>query len=178
MNTKLGASLRKTGGFTMENMAYIGALAYGLTAISTVITGWLADRAIAAGSTPTRVRKICTTAGLSFASVIMAVVIIPGSTASMLVLMIACISQGVFASSHWAITQTIAGPAAAGKWSGLQNCFANMAGVTAPAITGFVVDRSGQFYWAFVVTACVVLIGAANYIFFLGPVKPLEWSKQ
>lgn len=170
--------LVKERGFTMENMAYIGALAYGLTAISTVVTGWLADRAIAAGSTPTRVRKTCTTVGLAFASVIVAVVIIPGSTASMLVLMVACISQGVFASSHWAITQTIAGPAAAGKWSGLQNCFANMAGVIAPLITGFVVDRSGQFYWAFVVTACVVLIGAANYLFLLGPVKPLEWSKQ
>ncbi len=170
--------LVKERGFTMENMAYIGALAYGLTAISTVVTGWLADRAIAAGSTPTRVRKTCTTAGLTVASVIVAVVIIPGSAASMLVLMVACISQGVFASSHWAITQTIAGPAAAGKWSGLQNCLANMAGVIAPAITGFVVDRSGQFYWAFVVTACVVLIGAANYLFLLGPVKPLEWSKQ
>jgi MFS family permease len=120
--------LVKERGFTMENIAYIGALAYGLTIISTVATGWFADQAIAVGSTPTRLRKTCTTAGLTFASVIVAVAIIPGSVASMLVLMVACISQGVFASSNWAITQTIVGPAAASKWSGLQNCFANMAG--------------------------------------------------
>lgn len=86
--------------------------------------------------------------------------------------------SGCFCFQPLGYNQTIAGPAAAGKWSGLQNCFANMAGVTAPVITGFVVDRSGQFYWAFVVTACFVLIGAANYLFFLGPVKPLEWRKQ
>jgi MFS transporter, ACS family, D-galactonate transporter len=163
-------------GFTMDTMAIVGSVAYCVTAISTTITGWLADRAIAAGQTPTRIRKRCTVTGLTLASVVLAVVIIPGSAASMAILMFACLSYGIYTSSHWAITQTIAGPSAAGKWSGLQNSFANMAGVAAPAITGFVVDKTGQFFWAFAVSAVVVLIGASIYAFFLGPVETLKWD--
>jgi MFS transporter, ACS family, D-galactonate transporter len=170
--------LVKERGFSMDNMAIVGALAYCVTAVSTTITGWLADRAIAAGYTPSRVRKGCTGIGLAFASVVMVVVITPGSVASMIILMFACISYGVFSSSHWAITQTIAGPEAAGKWSGVQNFFANMSGVAAPAITGFVVDRTGHFFWAFAVAAVVVLIGASTYAFFLGPVETIKWDER
>ncbi|MFB3778000.1 MAG: MFS transporter [Bryobacteraceae bacterium] len=161
--------------FSMDSMAKVGALAYLTSAVSTTITGWLSDRAIAAGSTPTRVRKTCTGAGLGFATVIVAVAVVPNPTAAMVFLMLACASYGMYASSHWAITQTLAGPAAAGKWSGLQNFLANLAGVVAPALTGYVVDRTGQFFWAFAVAAVVVLIGACVYLFVLGPIKPVDW---
>ncbi len=163
-------------GFTMDTMAIVGSLAYFVTAISTTVTGWLADRAIASGQTATRIRKRCTITGLTLASVVMAVVIIPGSAASMAILIFACLSYGIFASSHWAIAQTIAGPSAAGKWSGVQNSFANMSGVAAPAITGFVVNKTGQFFWAFAVAAVVVLIGASAYAFLLGPVETIKWK--
>jgi MFS family permease len=93
----------------------------------------------------------------------------------MVFLMLGCMSYGVFASSHWAITQTIAGPLAAGKWTGLQNCFANLAGVVAPVLTGFVVERTGRFFWAFAAAAVVALAGSLVYILVLGPVTPVKW---
>jgi MFS family permease len=163
--------------FSMDRMATIGALAYAVTATATIITGWLADRAIAAGVSPTRVRKTCTAAGLGCSTVILAVVAVPSGSASMAFLMLACVSYGVFASSHWAITQTIAGPAAAGRWAGLQNFVGNWAGIAAPALTGFIVGRTGQFFWAFASVAVVVLTGAFVYLFFLGPVEPAVWPK-
>ena len=98
--------------------------------------------------------------------------------ASMAWLMFACVAYGVFASSHWAIPQTIAGPIAAGKWTGLQNCLANFAGVAAPWITGFAVERTGHFFWAFAVCSAVVLVGAAAYAFLMGPVEPLQWPAR
>ncbi len=161
--------------FSMNTMATLGALAYFVSAASTTIAGWLSDRAIAAGATPTRVRKTCAGAGLGFATIVIAVTVVSDPTASMVLLMLACCSYGVYASSHWAITQTLAGPLAAGKWSGLQNFIANLAGVVAPTLTGFVIDKTGQFFWAFAVSAAVVLIGAGVYVFGLGPVKPVEW---
>jgi MFS transporter, ACS family, D-galactonate transporter len=165
-------------GFSMETMAIIGALAFCITGTATIITGWLADRAIAAGSTPTRIRKTCTITGLTLSTVVLFVVVVPGSVASVSFLFFACISYGIFASSHWAITQTIAGPEAVGKWSGLCNCFGNLAGVAAPAITGFVVDKTMHFFWAFAVSAVVVLIGAVNYAFILGPVEQFQWRSM
>jgi MFS transporter, ACS family, D-galactonate transporter len=163
-------------GFTISTMAVIGALAYCITGIATTITGWIADKAIAAGFTPSRVRKTCTVTGLTFSTVVVMVVILPGPVASMAFLFIASFSYGIFSSSHWAITQTIAGPEAVGRWSGLQNCFANFAGIAAPAITGFIVDKTAHFFWAFLISATIALIGAAVYAFLLGSVEPVKWS--
>jgi MFS family permease len=161
--------------FSMNRMATVGSLAYLVTASATTIAGWLSDRFIAAGATPTRVRKACTGAGLGGATIIVAVAWVSSPVASMVFLMLGCMSYGVFASSHWAITQTIAGPRAAGRWSGLQNFVGNLAGVTAPAITGFVVDKTGVFFWAFAVAAGVALAGSMVYLFLLGPVEPMAW---
>jgi ACS family D-galactonate transporter-like MFS transporter len=164
--------------FSMEAMATLGSLAYLVTATATTVAGWLSDRAIAAGAAPTRVRRGCTSFGLGFATIIVGVTVLPSVTASMVLLLLACASYGVFASSHWAITQTLAGPLAAGRWTGLQNCVANLAGVAAPAITGLVVGSTGQFFGAFAVSAGVALAGAMIYAFWLGPVEPLQWDRS
>lgn len=175
--TWLPSYLVKERGFSMSTMATVGGLAFCVTGTATILTGTLADRAIAAGASPTKVRKICVITGLGLATSIVAVAVVHGSGAAMACLMFACVAYGVFASSHWAIPQTIAGPVAAGKWTGLQNCLANLAGVAAPAITGFAVEKTGHFFWAFAICSAVVLGGAAAYAFLLGPVEPLEWAK-
>lgn len=176
--TWLPSYLVKERDFTMSQMAYVSALAFCVTGITTIITGAIADRAIAAGATPTKVRKFCVVTGLSLATSIVTVTMVRGSVASMACLMFACIAYGIFASSHWAIPQTIAGPLAAGKWTGLQNCLANFAGVAAPAITGFAVEKTGSFFWAFAVCSAVVLVGAAAYAFLMGPVEPVQWPAK
>jgi sugar phosphate permease len=138
--------------FSLSAMATIGAFAYLVTGTLTTLTGWLSDRSIAAGATPTRIRKTCTGGGLGLATIVLAVVAVPNRTASLVFLMLACMSYGVYSSSHWATNQTLAGPQVAGKWSGLQNCVANLAGVVAPLITGIVVERTGHFFWAFAIS--------------------------
>jgi MFS family permease len=164
--------------FSMNLMATVGSAAYFVTASATTMAGWLSDRFIAAGATPTRVRKTCTGAGLGGATIILGAAWVSNPVASMVFLMLGCMSYGVFASSHWAITQTIAGPRAAGRWSGLQNFVGNLAGVTAPAITGFVVDKTGVFFWAFAVAGGVALAGSMVYLFLLGPVEPMVWPRR
>ena len=164
--------------FSMNLMATVGSAAYFVTASATTMAGWLSDRAITAGVTPSRVRKTCTGAGLGGATIILAVAWVFNPVASMVFLMLGCISYGTYASSHWAITQTIAGPLAAGRWSGLQNFVGNLAGVAAPAITGFVVDKTGVFFWAFAVSAGVALAGSMVYLFLLGPVEPVAWRAR
>jgi MFS transporter, ACS family, D-galactonate transporter len=149
-----------------------------MTGAVTTLTGLVSDRLIANGATPTRIRKTCMGAGMGFAPIIILVALIPDRTTSMIFLLIACMSYGVYSSSHWATTQTIAGPLAAGKWSGLQNFIANLAGVVAPLITGIVVDRTGQFFWAFAIAGAVALAGAVVYVFVLGPIQPVDWRRE
>jgi hypothetical protein len=124
------------------------------------------------------VRKTCTTVGLGLASAIVAVPFVRDRGHAMAVLMLACAAYGVFSSSPWAISQTIAGPLAAGRWAGLQNFIGNLAGVVAPALTGIVVERSGNFLWAFGLTAGFSLAGAVVYLFILGRVEPARWAYQ
>ncbi len=164
--------------FSMGTMAVVGALPFLCSAAATTAAGWLSYRALAAGATPTRVRKACTVAGLGFAAVIVMVPLVKDARGAMAFLMLASASYGIFSTSPWAIAQTIAGPRAAGRWAGMQNFIGNLSGVAAPAVTGLVVERTGSFAWAFGLTACVVLAGAMVYLFVLGRVEPARWSYQ
>ena len=79
---------------------------------------------------------------------------------SMELLVAGAFIYGLFSSNLWAITQTLAGPLAAGKWTGLQNCVGNLAGIAAPIVTGFIVEKTGKFYFAFVWVCAILKIAA------------------
>jgi len=67
-------------------------------------------------------------------------------------------------SGLYAFAQTLAGPRATGTWTGMQNGFANLAGVIAPALTGFLVNRTGNFLAAFAITAAVSGAGSLGWV--------------
>jgi hypothetical protein len=55
----------------------------------------------------------------------------------------------------------------------------NFGGAFAPAITGYILGRTGQqFYWPFLIAALVSWIGALSWVFGVGPVEPVEWEKR
>jgi MFS transporter, ACS family, D-galactonate transporter len=164
--------------FSMQKMGTIGGIAYLLLALSALISGWFSDLWIARGGTPTRVRKTFTATGLAISSCscLAVVAFASDSRLAVLFLFVTCAGAGLCTANLWAITQTIAGPLAAGKWSGLQNCFGNFAGIIAPALTGYVVQRTGHFFWAFAATAAVLLAGALSWAFVVGRVEPVHWK--
>ena len=67
--------------------------------------------------------------------------------------------------------QTLAGPHAVGKWYGWQNGFANFAGITGPALTGFVLEATGKYVAPFAITAAICLAGALAWVFVVGRVE-------
>jgi ACS family D-galactonate transporter-like MFS transporter len=164
--------------FSIQTMSLVGGAAFFATALSALVFGWVSDRWIAAGATLTRVRKTFTGTGPVIASSIVLVSVIPDSRFAMALLIVVCISLGICSSNLWALTQTLAGPDTAGRWTGLQNFVGNLAGVVAPALTGIVVDRTGHFFWAFVITSIVALLGAVAWIFVVGPIRPVAWTSH
>jgi cyanate permease len=121
------------------------------------------------------VRKTFAGLGLTGATFLIPVVLVKDPTVSMALLSLACLFFGIYTSNLFAITQTLAGPAAAGKWTSFQNGFGNLAGVLAPILTGFVVDRTGEFYIAFIVAAGFALAGAAMFVFGVGPIRRVQF---
>jgi MFS family permease len=164
--------------FSMDNMAKLGGTAYFLGACFSMFSGWLSDRWIATGATPSLVRKTFTGGGLALSGIFIGLAAVSGTNYCAVALILGVIFYGVSASNIWAITQTLAGPKAAGRWTGFQNFIGNLAGVVAPALTGFVLERTGQFYWAFEITTGVALVGMASWVFLIGPVEPVIWDRK
>jgi MFS family permease len=173
--TWLPAYLEKERHFPKQKMALFGWFPFLAIATSCVISGWLSDWLIARGKSPTLVRKGFAGVGLSLATVLIAVAVIPNDRAAMAILTFACIAFGMYTSNLFAITQALAGPHAAGKWTSFQNGFGNLAGVLAPWLTGRVVDETGQFYFAFLVAACFALAGAANFVLGVGRIEKVQF---
>jgi ACS family D-galactonate transporter-like MFS transporter len=164
--------------FSLKMMAVMGSLPFLGIAITSVIGGYLSDHWIAKGASPTRIRKLFVVGGLILVNIMLPAVLVKDNTIAMVIMMIASLCFGFYSSNLWAITQTLAGPVASGKWTGMQNGIGNLAGVVAPFLTGVVVDRTGQFFLAFVAASIVSIIGAASFQFIVGPVKAIQWRSE
>ena len=159
-------------------MSLVGGTAFLALAISVLTFGWLADRWIASKGNPTRVLKTLCGGGLALASVSFVVVfLVADHTIAMAVLIFSCVALGMCSPNLWTMTQILAGPQTAGKWAGLENFCGNVAGIVAPIVVGVILERTGQFFWAFAITGAVTLLGAASYIFLVGSVEPVKWSR-
>ncbi len=64
-----------------------------------------------------------------------------------------------------------------GRWVGMQNFVGNFAGAVAPALTGYLLDRTGLFYWPFFIRAGVAWIGALAWNFVVGPLEEVNWGQ-
>jgi MFS family permease len=175
--TWLPEYLVKERGFTMAGMIRITSLAFFTIALATLIAGWISDRLIASGSSQTRVRKTIVVCGLACSTVILPVAVVHNHGLAIALLLVSCASFGTFTSNHWAITQTLAGPLAAGRWTSLQNGIGNLSGVAASWFTGFVVEHTLSFAMAFVAAATIVLAGAVFWGFAVGPVEQIRWTE-
>lgn len=164
--------------FTLSGMATLAGIAYIASAGCALLAGRLSDRWVSAGGSPSLVRKTFTGGGLALSGILLGLADVGGTSVCAGALILAVIFFAVCASNVWAMTQTMAGPAAAGRWTGLQNFVGNMAGVVAPVVTGWILNRTGEFYWAFVVTVAVALLGVASWVLFVGRVEPIIWQRQ
>ena len=62
------------------------------------------------------------------------------------------------------------------KRQGVHNCVGASAGILAPAITGLLVERTGQFYYAFMLAAGVSVIGLIAWTVALPKIAPIRWD--
>ena len=162
---------------SMTVMAWEGALLFFMSAISSAVTGRLGDRWIQVGASPTSVRKRLIAFG--HIGIGIALILIVKSTGLLFIGLLALIGifLGISICNSWAFSQSLAGPRMVGRWVGIQNFAGNLAGAVAPLLTGFLLDRTGSFYWPFFITAIVAWIGAVAWYFVVGPLEEVDWQK-
>ena len=164
--------------YSERQMGNFGSMAFWAVGLASLISGVISDRLVQHGGSPTFVRKFFAAGGLIGAIVIVGVPLLQSQAASLGVLIFACISFGCYSSHPWLIGQTLAGPAAAGRWSGMQNAIGNLAGVIAPWLTGRIVRDTGHFVYAFAVVGVVLAVGAASYLLIIGKIEPINWRPK
>lgn len=170
--------LIRARGLSMTQMARVGGLVFLVSAASSILFGKLSDRWIAAGGSPTTVRKTLMIVGKTGLGVFLVASALAPDAVFVWTLVLMGLFNGIAASNFWAITQTLAGPRMVGRWTGVQNFVGNLAGAVAPMLTGFLLDKTGHFYWPFFIAAAIVWIGALSWIFLVGPVEEVNWEKR
>jgi MFS family permease len=176
--TWLPTYLVKFGGFTVTAMAGIAAAIYGIYALSTATWGVISDRWIRSGASPTLVRKsFLLTAAAGSAATIACCGYVPSSTAVWL-LGVTGVFFGMATPMIFAMSATISGPRAAGRWGGAQNLAGQLAGVVSPLVTGFIVQRTASFELAFVASAVAAVASGLSWWLISGQVTPVVWADE
>lgn len=167
--------LVKVHGYSISGMAAVGGLLYLIEAGSALLFGYLPDRWIAAGASANLARKTMMTGGQLISAAALLAAAFGSASVALTALFVTKIFGGMTGSNIYATGQTLAGPSAAGKWVGFQNAVGNAAGIVAPLLAGWLIDRAGNFQAAFLVAASICLLGAFCWSVLIGRIEPLRW---
>jgi MFS family permease len=163
---------------SMSGMAKVAGLYYAVDAAAAIVSGSLQDFSIRRGHSPTVVRKSGMLAGFSIAAIAMPGCALAGPHTFAYWLLLAGVGCGMTSPGIFTFCQRLAGPRAVGRWYGSQNGFSNFAGIVCPAVTGFVVDRTGNFLLPFVITALLCVVGGLTWTFVVGRLEPIRWAAE
>jgi MFS family permease len=163
---------------SLSQMAKISSLYFLTDAASALFAGWFSDYLIHHGFTTTFIRKSAMAIGHITAALGFAMLAIAGGNSYLTWLLITGVGTGIGGSGIYTYCQILAGPRAAGTWTGLQNGFGNFAGIIAPAVTGFLVDQTGNFRAALALSAAVTAAGALGWTVLVPRLEPLPWSPR
>jgi ACS family D-galactonate transporter-like MFS transporter len=164
--------------YPIKIMAIWASVPFLASAVTCLFGGWLSDRWIERGADVSSVRLGFVVTGLLVSGLVLPAVLLPNRVVAVGLLTISFLAFGFYASNLWAVTQTLAGTKAAGSWTGVQNCFANFAGIVSPFVSGVIVSKTGSFWLAFVSASVVLVFGAGAYFFIVRRVEPVTWTPR
>jgi MFS family permease len=167
--------LVKVRGFPILEMTGMITTGYVVQGFGALGWGWLSDHLVKLGWGEGRVRK-----GLLFGYHLTQAAAILGigfsTTAPMVLgwLVFGALFGGIGGTNPYAMSQIYAGPQAAGTWVGVMNGVGNTSGIIGPIVTGLLIQETGSYMAAFVVSAVIVGFGAIWWWAALPPVERLD----
>ncbi|HJZ65238.1 MAG TPA: MFS transporter [Candidatus Acidoferrum sp.] len=164
MVTWLPFYLQHERGLSLKEMTFVAAAFYACDSLGALSTGWITDLLVRSGRSQPRVRKFSMAFGGVLAAIMLVGCALAGPRTYFYWLIALGLSSGTNGWGPLAFAQTFAGSGAAGKWTGLQNGFANFSGMFSPMITGFLVQWTGRFAAPLGLAAFVAILGALSWI--------------
>ncbi|MFL6721954.1 MAG: MFS transporter [Sphingomonas sp.] len=153
--------LVKVRGLPILEMTGMITSAYVIQGFGAIGWGWLSDHFVKRGWEEGRLRKgLLCGYHLVYAAAILGVGFSTSAPAMLAWLVLGSAFSGIGGTNPYAISQIYAGPEAAGTWVGVMNGVGNTSGIVGPILTGVLIQETGSYMAAFVVSAAIVAFGA------------------
>jgi ACS family D-galactonate transporter-like MFS transporter len=138
-----------------------------------LVGGWLVDALIQRGWDANRVRQSVMVAGMSFGLAIFGAASAHSSTAALVWISLALGGLAAAAPVAWTVPSLIAPRESVGTLGGAVNFCGQIAAISAPIVTGYIVSGTHSFAAAFATATAILLLGIVGYIFLLGRIEPI-----
>jgi MFS family permease len=150
-------------------MGLFTMFSFGGMAVVGILAGWAADRIIARGSNPVRVRRLFTITGFVIASTELVGMVSKSNDLALFFAVFSLAGLGLTTANYWALTQTIFPASVVGRMIGIQNFASNLSGIAASLITGWLKQKTGNYEASGWAILGVLLLGLAAYGFLVRP---------
>jgi ACS family sodium-dependent inorganic phosphate cotransporter len=162
----LPSYFKSTFGVTVVNAGIFSAGPWLVVFVMANAAGYFADYLLRAGYRATFVRKLVQTGGLTGAGIFL--LLLPGTASVTTAVILMCIAAGLLALCQAGFVPNCldVAPRHADVLYGISNTFATLPGLFGVFVTGWLVDRTGSFAAALVLTAAIAMFGALFYLIF------------
>lgn len=161
--TWLPAYFKEQRKLPLELMGIYTMFSFAGMAVTTIISGWAADRIIGRGGSPVKVRKAFTIVGLLLAATEVFGAVAGSMQLALFFSIFSLAGLGIATANYWALTQTVVPGGSIGRIGGLQNMASNLAGVAAPILTGWLIQATGSYEAPMQAISVLLVIGAGSY---------------
>jgi MFS family permease len=173
--TWLPLYLVQSRGLTIQHMTYLATLGFLAQAVSAFLVGWSSDRWTASGRDEAQYRRWTMVAGGIVSAVgVVGLMAARSSETIALWLMVVGAASATGGVNLYAVAQIFAGPRASGSFIGIQNATGNLSGIIMPVVTGMIIDVTGLYDIAFLLTAGIALFGGIWWIIGMPRIQPMD----
>ena len=152
---------------SLGKMGLYTFFSFGGMALMATLAGLAADRLIGRGLNPVTVRKWFTIAGFSIACTELIGARATSLETALVFAVVSLSGLGLATANYWALTQTLIPGAAIGRISGIQNCACSVAGIVAPILTGWLLQKTGNYEAPMMAVLAVLVTGVLSYLFLI-----------
>ena len=138
-----------------------------------LIGGLLVDALIQRGWDANRVRQTVMVAGMAMGLAILGTARASSPFSAVVCISIALAGLSAMAPVAWTVPSLIAPGDTVGTIGGIANLSGQIAAISAPIITGYIVSATRSFKPAFALSTVVLFLGMAGYIILLGPIEKI-----
>ncbi|WP_448721360.1 MFS transporter [Microbacterium natoriense] len=171
LQSQMHMDVAKSGLFTAVPWLFAVIVQY-------LLPGYFLDRLIRNGRSSTAVRRVFIIGGMLLATTIVGTAFTTDLVWSLIWITLGITGITITFSVTNSLPALIAPEGSVGATGAVMNTVNNLIGTTAPIVTGFIVQFTGSFAWAFIVAGIMLVIGIVFYTVVLGRIEQIPTVEE